>query len=212
MSHSIKIKKGLDIPLGGDAERIVVDMRGIERYAVKPPDVVGFTPRLLVSEGDTVSAGQPLVADKRDPRLTLPAPVSGTVAAIVRGDKRRLMEVVINSEASIASGNTGNSVLSPESPCWWMLRERPFGTIANPNHTPKGIFVSMLAGVSLEKLALLLGADKAKFYRKIVPGDTLAISAELVSERKEKAIGTCRCEIHVDRELMAAVEITIAVR
>ena len=62
------------------------------------------------------------------------------------------------------------------------------------------------------KEPLLLGADKAKFYRKIVPGDTLAISAELVSERKEKAIGTCRCEIHVDRELMAAVEITIAVR
>ena len=52
MNHNIKIKKGLDIPLSGDAERIVVDMRSEERYAVKPPDVVGFTPRLLVAEGD----------------------------------------------------------------------------------------------------------------------------------------------------------------
>ena len=26
---------------------------------------------------------------------------------------------------------------------WWMIRERPFGTIANPDHKPKGIYVSL---------------------------------------------------------------------
>ena len=103
MNHNIKIKKGLDIPLSGDAERIVVDMRSEERYAVKPPDVVGFTPRLLVAEGDEVVAGQPLVEDKRDQRLTLPSPVNGKVQAIVRGEKRRLMEVIV------AAGKTGTS-------------------------------------------------------------------------------------------------------
>lgn len=153
MNHNIKIKKGLDIPLSGDAERIVVDMRSEERYAVKPPDVVGFTPRLLVAEGDEVVAGQPLVEDKRDQRLTLPSPVNGKVQAIVRGEKRRLMEVIVaagKTGVSVCSGVSGESgttggarALSPEAPVWWMIKERPFGTIAAPDHKPKGIFVSM---------------------------------------------------------------------
>ena len=146
MRHDIKIKKGLDIPLDGIPEREILDLRSTKRYAVKPPDVVGFTPRLLVAEGDTITTGQPLVEDKHDPRLMLPSPVSGVVEAIVRGEKRRLMEVVVASGISGASGifgKPGTSGLTPEAPVWWMIKERPFGTIANPDHKPKGIFVSM---------------------------------------------------------------------
>ena len=152
MIETIKIKKGLDIPLGGTPERHIVDARSIERYGVKPPDVVGFTPRLLVAEGDSVSAGQPLVADKNDPRLTLPSPVDGVVEAIVRGEKRKLMEVVVkieNLKLRIEnSADDASKTFNPQfsilnSPCWWMIKERPFGTIANPDHKPKGIFVSM---------------------------------------------------------------------
>lgn len=138
----IKIKKGLDVPLGGAAERRVVDARSIGLYAVKPTDCVGFSPRLLVAEGDSVVAGQPLVADKNDPRLTLPSPVSGTVKAIVRGEKRRLLEVVVSRQAG-QTRQTGQTSLTPEAPVWWMIRERPFGTIANPDHQPKGIYVSL---------------------------------------------------------------------
>lgn len=143
MNHTIRIKKGLDIPLSGDAERFVVDMRGEERYAVKPPDVVGFTPRLLVAEGDEVAAGQPLVENKSDARITLPSPVSGKVQAIVRGEKRKLMEIIVAAGKSGASAVAAAAVLSPEAPVWWMIKERPFGAIANPDHKPKGIFVSM---------------------------------------------------------------------
>ena len=142
MRHDIKIKKGLDIPLGGIPEREILDLRAVERYAVKPPDVVGFTPRLLVAEGDTVVAGQPLVQDKRDERLFLPSPVSGTVEAIVRGEKRRLLEVVVASSPSYSSYSSCSSLTS-EAPVWWMIKERPFGTIANPDHKPKGIYISL---------------------------------------------------------------------
>ena len=124
-------------------ERTVIDARNMGRYAVKPPDVVGFTPRLLVTEGETVSAGQPLVADKNDPRLTLPSPADGVVEAIVRGEKRRLLEVVIQSGNTSAAKDPGASELSPESPVWWMIKERPFGTIARPEHKPKGIYISL---------------------------------------------------------------------
>lgn len=143
MNHTIRIKKGLDIPLSGDAERFVVDMRGEERYAVKPPDVVGFTPRLLVAEGDEVATGQPLVENKSDARITLPSPVSGKVQAIVRGEKRKLMEIIVAAGKSGAFAAAAAAVLSPEAPVWWMIKERPFGAIANPDHKPKGIFVSM---------------------------------------------------------------------
>lgn len=142
MVETIKIKKGLDLPIGGEPLKEVIDARSIERYAVKPTDFVGFTPRLLVAEGDTVCAGQPLMEDKNDARLTLPSPVGGTVTAIVRGEKRRLLEVVITSRTGSKS-STNQPSLTPDSPCWWMIKERPFGTIANPDHKPKGIFVSM---------------------------------------------------------------------
>ena len=146
---NIKIKKGLDLPLGALPARTTVDLRtSAQRYAVLPSDVVGFTPRLMVAEGDHVEAGQPLLCDKRDPRLYLPASVSGTVVAIERGEKRRLMAVVVEKQtgehrkADTSDGQNRNLV--PDSPCWWMLRERPFGTIADPSHSPKGIFVSLL--------------------------------------------------------------------
>ena len=148
--ETIKIKKGLDVPIGGAAERSTLDVRSIGLYAVKPTDVVGFVPRLLVTEGDTVCAGQPLLADKNDSRLTLPSPVSGTVDAIVRGEKRRLEAVVIkkdqntqNTQNNLNTQNNQSHQLTSDAPVWWMLRERPFGTIANPDHKPKGIYVSM---------------------------------------------------------------------
>lgn len=141
--ETIRIKKGLDIPLGGMPERTVIDARNMGRYAVKPPDVVGFTPRLLVTEGETVSAGQPLVADKNDPRLTLPSPADGVVEAIVRGEKRRLLEVVVQSGNTSAAKDSVVPELSPGSPVWWMVKERPFGTIARPEHKPKGIYISL---------------------------------------------------------------------
>ena len=146
MNHTIKIKKGLDLPIDGAAQREIIDFRSMERYAVKPTDVVGFTPRLLVAEGDTVVAGQPLLADKNDPRITLPSPVDGTVEAIVRGEKRKLLEVVVKKDLKDLKDSKDLkdlNVLTPDSPCWWMLRERPFGTIANPDHKPKGIYISL---------------------------------------------------------------------
>ena len=144
----IKIKKGLDLPLGGAAVRQTVDLRHTATlYAVKPTDVVGLTPRLLVAEGDTVAAGQPLVCDKQDARICLTAPVGGTVCRVVRGEKRRLMAVVVErgksplEPARRPEGSVKDTLLNRGA--WWMLRERPFGTIANPDHQPKGIFVSL---------------------------------------------------------------------
>lgn len=62
------------------------------------------------------------------------------------------------------------------------------------------------------KTPLFLGINNVKFRKKILPGDTLEIHAELFSERPEKAIASCRCQVFTDGDLAAESEVTIAMR
>ena len=59
---------------------------------------------------------------------------------------------------------------------------------------------------------LLLGVDKVIFRKKILPGDTLEIHANIISEKREKAIVTCAAEVYVHQEWAANGDITIAMR
>ena len=62
------------------------------------------------------------------------------------------------------------------------------------------------------KVPLFLGIDRVKFRKKILPGDTMEIHAEMLREREEKAIATCKCEVYVAGDLAAETEVTIAMR
>lgn len=62
------------------------------------------------------------------------------------------------------------------------------------------------------KVPLFLGIDRVKFRKKILPGDTMEIHAEMLGEREEKAIATCKCEVYVAGDLAAETEVTIAMR
>lgn len=145
-SSDIKIRKGLDLPLEGGAERRTTDARNATLYAVKPTDYVGLVPRLLVAEGDVVRMGDALFCDKHDTRIRFTAPCDGTVCKVVRGERRQLQAVVVektetsplllpldNMDLKEAMLNTG---------LWTMLRQRPFGTVASPDGHPKAIIVS----------------------------------------------------------------------
>ena len=85
MSSNIELKKGLDIPIKGAADRKVLRKVEPGLVAVKPTDFKGLVPRLLVREGDPVAAGSPVLADKDRPSILLTSPVSGSVKEIVRG-------------------------------------------------------------------------------------------------------------------------------
>ena len=147
-SNTITIRKGLDLPISGAAELRLTDARSIATYAVKPTDFVGLTPRLLVEEGGAVMVGDALFCDKNDERIRFTSPVSGKVKAIVRGEKRKLMAVVVEtdfkSSPTIALPQTAEEIKAVMLQCglWTMMRQRPFGTVANPDDTPKAIFVS----------------------------------------------------------------------
>ena len=53
MSKAIKISKGLDVRLLGQAKPEVVET-AVGEYAIKPKDFVGLTPKMLVEQGDKV--------------------------------------------------------------------------------------------------------------------------------------------------------------
>lgn len=153
MSKTIKIKKGLDICLKGSPLQKMADATSIEEYAVKPTDFVGMTPKLMVKEGDAVKAGSPLMHDKQNEGIVLSSPVSGTVKAVVRGEKRAIMAVVIASDGKHESeqftvaepAKLGKEEVINElraAGALSLLRQRPFGTVANPEVMPKAIFVS----------------------------------------------------------------------
>ena len=153
MSKPIKIRKGLNIKLKGKAEKILVKAVPSDRYAVKPTDFPGLTPKMLVKEGDAVKAGTALFMDKNRPEVLFASPVSGTVEAVVRGEKRRILEVVVKSDGLDVSEDF--SGVKPENltketvteyllkgGVWSYIRQRPYSIIANPQDTPKSVFIS----------------------------------------------------------------------
>ena len=155
MSNTITIRKGLDLPIDGAAELRLTDARSIATYAVKPTDFVWLTPRLLVEEGDSVAVGNALFCDKNDERIRFTSPVSGQVKAIVKGEKRRLLEVVVETDFKSAPTQelpkTADDIKATMLQCglWTTLRQRPFGTVANPDDKPKAIFVSAFSSAPL---------------------------------------------------------------
>ena len=96
MSKVIKLKKGLDIKLNGEAEKVVQPAGKITSCALNP---TAMTPKLAVKVGDEVKAGDVLFIDKTHPEIKFTTPVSGTIEAINRGERRKLLEVVVKADA-----------------------------------------------------------------------------------------------------------------
>lgn len=152
--ETIRLQKGLTIRLKGEAEKKVLKIDTPEVLAVLPSNFKGLTPKLLVKEGDTVKAGQKVLSDKKREYIGIAAPISGTIKAIVRGEKRKLLAVEIAPDAEIkyaqfekiaevskASREQIQQLLL-ESGLWANIIQRPYGIIADPNDTPKAIVIS----------------------------------------------------------------------
>ncbi|MBM3421465.1 MAG: Na(+)-translocating NADH-quinone reductase subunit A [Bacteroidetes bacterium] len=154
MSEILKIKKGLNIRLKGSADKILIPEIPVTRYGVRPVDFPGLVPKLAVRPADIVKAGSVLFTDKNLPEIRFTSPVSGTVVDIVRGDRRRLLEVVIEVSGNDYTdfGKGDPAVLTPdqikakllESGLWPVIRQRPYNIVAKPSQEPKSVFISGL--------------------------------------------------------------------
>ena len=160
MSNNIVLKKGLNIPISGEAALETMSTIAPDVVAIKPTDFKGFSPRLMVKEGDKVLAGSPVLADKQNPDILLTSPVSGTVQEIVRGEKRKLLAVLVKADGAneavdfgakdprqLKGGEVKEILL--KSGLWPSIIQRPYGVIANPELTPKAVFVSAFSTAPL---------------------------------------------------------------
>ncbi len=150
MSKVIKLKRGLDINLCGKAEKVVKGALKSSHYGVRPTDFKMVVPKLSVKVGDSVLAGDALFTDKMRPEVKFTSPVSGKVADIVRGERRKLLSVVVEADSEQHYKEFKTDVNSREemvavmleAGVWPMIIQRPYGVIPDPVVAPKAIFVS----------------------------------------------------------------------
>ena len=160
MSNNIYLKKGLNIPINGVAAQTTKKVIVPDVVTIKPTDFRGLVPKLLVREGDKVLAGTPVLADKMSQNILFASPVSGVVAEVVRGEKRKLLEVRIKADAEQEYVDFGVKRVADMSAeqikeallaagLWPSFVQRPYGIIADPEVAPKAIFVSAFSTAPL---------------------------------------------------------------
>ena len=153
MSKVINLKRGLNIRLKGDAEKVLGTSIEADKLALKPTDFPGLVPKILVKPGQEVKTGEPIFFDKYNPEILCTAPTSGEVLEINRGERRKVLEIVIKADGknnSIEFTKADPQKLSRDeikeqlkkSGLWAFLKQRPYGTVAKPESAPLHIFIS----------------------------------------------------------------------
>jgi len=153
----IRIRKGLDLPISGIPLQQILPSATPRHVAIMGDDYIGMRPTMLVQEGDSVTKGQALFEDKKNPGVLFTAPASGTVVAIHRGERRVLQSVVIRLEGDRQREFTRYDVADLptltrqavqaqllESGLWTALRTRPFSKTPVPGTMPAAIFVTAM--------------------------------------------------------------------
>ena len=160
MSKDIRIRKGLDIKLvGADNEELITAIPS-NIYAIQLSDFHGITPKMLKKVGDKIMAGEPLFFNKSFEAMKFVSPVSGEIIELIRGERRRILTVKIKADsAQQYTTSSGLNVDSADaesikayllaSGCWPFIKQRPYDIIANPDVTPKSIFISAYASAPL---------------------------------------------------------------
>ena len=160
MSNDIKIKKGLNINLKGAAEKVLDKAISSKFYVIRPENFHGIVPKLTVKVGSKVKAGEALFFSKSNEQLKFPSPASGEVVEILRGEKRKVLaiKVLADAEQQYQENNLVNVDSASkeelksfllESGAWTFIKQRPYDVIANPENTPKSVFVSAYATAPL---------------------------------------------------------------
>lgn len=161
---SFNVRKGLNIKLVGAPEPAITDAPDSATVAVAPAEYGPIRVRLDVKEGDRVKRGQALFHDKHRPSLRGVAPAAGTVSSIVYGARRTISRILITRDNSDEA--EGYLRLDPagvrdvdratlievleNTGMINLIRQRPFGRAANPEATPKSIFVNGMASAPFQ--------------------------------------------------------------
>ncbi|WP_179022288.1 Na(+)-translocating NADH-quinone reductase subunit A [Winogradskyella forsetii] len=159
MSKDIKIKKGLDIKLVGEAEKATENAIVSNFYSIRPEDFHSIIPKLIAKEGTHVKAGEILFYNKDNEAMKFVSPVSGEVTEVQRGPRRRIDAIKITADKTQAVVDHGKFDLTSDAEktkahllatgCWAFIKQRPYDVIAKADSTPKAIFISGYASAPL---------------------------------------------------------------
>lgn len=161
MVQVVKLRKGLDIRLKGTAAKQKTQISpAYEEVALMPQDFVGVTPKPVVREGDVVKAGDTLFVNKASQEVGFSSPVSGMVAAIVRGERRKVLRIVVKADKETLYTDygqkdpaklTGEEVKASllQAGLFGYINQLPYAVSTTPDTTPKAIFVSALRDMPL---------------------------------------------------------------
>ena len=161
MANVIKLRKGLDINLTGRAQEQMLPVKSAAEYALVPDDFPGLTPKVIVREGDHVRVGDPLFVDKGCTEVSFASPVSGTVTAVERGERRKVLRVKVAADvqqeyadfgvkgvASLSADDVKASLL--QAGLFGYINQLPYAIATRPDTEPKAIFVSALRDKPLQ--------------------------------------------------------------
>lgn len=159
MSKDIRIKKGLDIKLVGEAEKTTENAIISNFYSVRPEDFHSIIPKLVAKEGTRVKAGETLFYNKDIEAMKFVSPVSGEITEVQRGPRRRIDAIKITADKEQSYVEHGKFDLTSDadkvkahlldSGCWAFIKQRPYDVVANPENSPKAIFISGYASAPL---------------------------------------------------------------
>ena len=144
----IKTKKGLNLPISGNPSTEVDSSTAINSIAVLGSNYVGLKPTMMVDEGDAVFSGQKLFENKRNPGTFVTAPSSGIVKSINRGDKRKFLSVIIETDNTLDAikfdiDHYSNSIdFLIDTGALSYFRSRPYNRMPELNTLPSAIFIN----------------------------------------------------------------------
>lgn len=160
MASRIKIKKGLDIPLMGEPQEKFLGEVKSDVVKICPEDFIGVTPKLSVRVGDEVKAGDALMYDRNHPSIKVASPISGVITAIDRGEKRRILNITVERKGEnefVDHGIKNALSMQPkdvkkyilDAGLWFLVKQRPYDVVANPDFDPRDIFVTGFSSAPL---------------------------------------------------------------
>ena len=179
MPGTVNIRKGLNIPLKGKVKTDFLQVEKSKLFSLIPDNFIGVIPKPLVKPDEFVKAGSPIFYHKDNPEIKFASPVSGKVLAINRGERRKILNFVIEADGKeeyvqtsvgdLASLNREQIIkLMLDNGLWPLIIQRPYGVIANPSHNPKSIFISGFDSSPLAPdLNIILKGEEAAFQKGI---------------------------------------------
>lgn len=149
MAETIRIKKGLDIPLAGRLSNDISDNKSATDFALVPDDFPGIKWRAVVSTGEEVQVGSKIMEDKGGSPISLVSPVAGKITGIQRGERRKIEAVTLVREGGGKADlkpdfSTAEQVRDTLQRCglWAMLRQRPYDIIPAADAQFRDVFVT----------------------------------------------------------------------